>query len=92
MFLSKREERCMTFAAGAARKGSDTFLHGAAITINGKLVITGWNHGRTVHTPFDRRREISCSTHAEMDAIYQWEHSFLRGKVKPCLQGGSEFS
>jgi len=79
----------MAFAAGAALEGSDTFRHGAVITINGKLVVKGWNHGRTVHTPFHKSREISCSTHAEMDAIYQWEHSFLRGKAKPCLQGDS---
>lgn len=71
--LSNKEMSFINKAIVASNKSNMLMKHGCAISINGKYIASGYNTYRNQYnTPYmNTRHNISCSCHAEMDALHK---------------------
>jgi deoxycytidylate deaminase len=72
--VGRKEERLASMAAIESRKSNSEFKLGAIIYQGKKKICAGYN--TNLRTSY--RRNICCSTHAEMDTITRFLNSFIK--------------
>ena len=78
MKVSNKDYKFINMAANAADKSSMLMKHGCVITCNNKFICDGFNSDRTQFQ--DNFINISCSCHAEMDALRKLIRIKSKGK------------
>lgn len=78
--MSLSVQRLLNFAGEASINSDLKIKHGAVIGKGSKKIVCGHNHSRTKHG-----HNLSCSFHAEMDAVLTWCSVVLKGKDIQCL-------
>lgn len=73
--LSIKDQKFIDLAVKEAKYSTMEMKHGCIITKNGKFVSSGCNNHRNTfsHSVFkpNNSKDIQCSCHAEMDALYK---------------------
>lgn len=80
MFLTNSQSRLLDLTAPEAANSELKYKHACMISKGTKKIVVGHNHNRST-----RRGELSCSFHAEQDAINKLMSVLYGGKEPQCL-------